>query len=279
MNQTVEHILSWAVSQLKMFDTAKLDAEVLLAETVQQNRTWLKTWSDKALTPEQMRAFEEKVERRRNGEPVAYIVGRQDFWTLSLKVTPATLIPRPETEHLVELALTKVAPQDSHRIVDLGTGTGAIALAVASERPKARVWAMDLSADALVVAGYNRQKYKLDNVTCHQGHWLRDWQGEPFDLIMSNPPYIDQDDPHLQDLTFEPTSALVSAEQGLSDIKEITQQATTHLTPLGWLMFEHGYEQGPKVRAILQSHGFVHVETLSDYSGHDRVTCGQKPEL
>lgn len=279
MNKTVEHILSWAVLQLKMFDTAKLDAEVLLAETVQQNRTWLKTWSDKALTPEQMLAFEEKVERRRNGEPVAYIVGRQDFWTLSLKVTPATLIPRPETEHLVELALTKVAPQGSHRVVDLGTGTGAIALAVASERPEAQVWAMDLSADALVVAEYNRQKYRLDNVTCHQGHWLRDWQGEPFDLIMSNPPYIDQDDPHLQDLTFEPTSALVAAEQGLSDIKEITQQATTHLTPLGWLMFEHGYEQGPKVRAILQNHGFVHVETLSDYSGHDRVTCGQKPEL
>ncbi len=262
-----------------MFDTAKLDAEVLLAETVEQNRTWLKTWSDKELTPAQMLAFEKKIERRRNGEPVAYIIGQQDFWTLSLKVTSATLIPRPETEHLVELALTKIAREDNHRVVDLGTGTGAIALAVASERPKAEVWAMDLSADALVVAEHNRQKYELDNVTCHQGHWLRDWQGEPFDLIISNPPYIDQDDPHLHDLTFEPTTALVAAEQGLYDIKEITQQATTHLTPLGWLMFEHGYDQGPDVRKILQNHGFVEVETLSDYSGHDRVTYGQKPEL
>ncbi|GAA4362926.1 peptide chain release factor N(5)-glutamine methyltransferase [Kangiella marina] len=276
MTKTVQEVLQWAVLELANTDNAKLDAEVLLAETLEQSRTWLKTWSDKPISEQQLAQFKAYIGRRQQGEPVAYIVGRQDFWTLSLKVTPATLIPRPETEHLVESVLSKAPHDQPLNIVDLGTGTGAIALAIASERPQCQVWAMDVSDEALAVAEHNRQQLQLENVTCRKGHWLRNWTGEGFDLIVSNPPYIEPNDPHLKDLTYEPISALVADDDGLSDIKEITEQAMLHLKAGGWLMLEHGYNQGGVVRHILQTQGFACVETEADYAGLDRVTYGQK---
>lgn len=283
MSKTVEQALKLAVAQLGQAnshqDTAKLDAEVLLAYVLDKSRTWLKTWPEKVLADDEFARYQRLIERRQAGEPVAYIVGRQDFWTLTLKVTPATLIPRPETEHLVELALDKIPLSQACRVADLGTGTGAIALAIASERPEAKVWAMDLSHQALQVAEQNRDKYRLDNVTCQQGHWLNDWQGEAFDLIVSNPPYIAPDDQHLDDLSFEPSSALVAEDQGLADIQTISKQAAMHLKAGGWLIFEHGFEQGAAVRQILQQHGFVQVGTEKDYAGLARISFGQRAEL
>jgi len=193
------------------------------------------------------------------------------------------LVPRPETEHLVECALSKIptsqAADDSFVVADLGTGSGAIALAIASERPHATVWALDSCHEALLVAEANRKAYSLDNVECLQGHWLREWEKGELDMIVSNPPYIASDDPHLSDLVFEPHSALVAEHEGLSDIEEIAQQAIRHLKESGWLMFEHGFEQADAVQAILRENGFKNVETLSDLAGLARVTYGQKLEL
>ncbi|GAA4350498.1 peptide chain release factor N(5)-glutamine methyltransferase [Kangiella taiwanensis] len=279
MSKTVQEALNWAVSELSLVDTAKLDAEVILAHALGQNRTWLKTWPDNTLSDDDLEHYQELVKRRSDGEPVAYITGKQDFWTLSLKVTTDTLIPRPETEHLVEFALSKIPQNDACLVADLGTGTGAIALSIASERPKATVWAMDISQGALAVAEHNRRQYALGNVTCHQSSWLDNWNGDSFDVIVSNPPYVEQHDPHLDSLKYEPITALVAEDKGLSDIKIIARQAAQHLKPSGWLMFEHGFEQGPAVRNILTEQGFVEVGTEQDYAGLDRMTFGRKAEL
>ena len=279
MSKTVQEALNWAVSELSLVDSAKLDAEVILAHTLGQNRTWLKTWPDKRLSDDSIEQFQALIKRRGEGEPVAYITGTQDFWTLSLKVTSDTLIPRPETEHLVELALSKIPENDACLVADLGTGTGAIALSIASERPKATVWAMDISQSALVVAEHNRRQYALNTVTCHQSSWLTGWSGDSFDVIVSNPPYVEQQDPHLDSLKYEPITALVAEDKGLSDIKIIARQAVQHLKPSGWLMLEHGFEQGPAVRDILTEQGFVEVDTQQDYAGLDRMTFGRKAEL
>lgn len=282
MSGTIQQSLSGAIAQLRQqlptVDTIRLDAELLLAFTLQQSRTWLKTWPEKTLNPEQSQRFQSFIERRGRGEPVAYIVGKQDFWTLSLKVTTDTLIPRPETELLVELALDLIKNEPRVTIADLGTGSGAIALAIASERPQAQVIALDLSQKALQVAEFNRQQLAIENVCCQQGHWLRDWQGGELDMVVSNPPYIAHDDQHLQDLGFEPESALVSEREGLADIIEITEQARVYLKPAGWLLFEHGFEQGQAVQQILLNQNFSQVQTIKDYAGLDRVTLGCKPK-
>lgn len=279
MSKTVQEALNWAVSELSLVDTAKLDAEVILAHALGQNRTWLKTWPDKRLSDDSVEQFQALIKRRGEGEPVAYITGTQDFWTLSLKVTTDTLIPRPETEHLVEFALSKMPENDACLVADLGTGTGAIALSIASERPKAKVWAMDISQGALEVAEYNRQENGLENVTCRKASWLSGWDGELFDLIVSNPPYVEPQDPHLESLKYEPITALVAQDKGLADIKLIAIQSAQHLKPDGWLMLEHGFEQGPAVRSILTEQGFVEVGTEQDYAGLDRMTFGRKAEL
>lgn len=281
MSETVQQALSWAVSELSQldsaaFDTPKLDAEILLADSLQQSRTWLKTWPEKVLTVAQQERFKQFVERRKAKEPIAYILGKQDFWTFTLQVTPATLIPRPETEHLVEFALTKLPLESSWAVADLGTGSGAIALAIASERPESTVYALDISGEALKVAESNKRQLELNNVHFEQRHWLRDWQGGTLDMIVSNPPYIDADDEHLTDLSFEPQSALVAADNGLADIVEITEQSTEYLRTGGWLVFEHGYQQGEAVKHILKQHGFSQVDTLKDYAGQARVTFGVK---
>ncbi|GAA0200701.1 peptide chain release factor N(5)-glutamine methyltransferase [Kangiella japonica] len=285
MSKTVQEALSWSISELevlelensnsKIIDTPKLDAEILLADTLDKNRTWLKTWPEKTLSPTELDIFKGLIMRRKAGEPVAYLVGKQDFWTFTLKVTPATLIPRPETEHLVEFALSKIPADEVYQIFDLGTGSGAIALALASERPQAKVTGLDISEQALSVAEDNRQQLKISNVSFQRGHWLRDWSGK-IDMIVSNPPYIDANDEHLKGLTFEPIGALVAGDNGLADIVEITEQAQQHLKPSGWLIFEHGFEQGRAVRDIMQQHRFKDVVTLADYAGLERVTVGIK---
>ncbi len=262
-------------------DSPDLDLQLLLLQVLEKPRSYLYTWPERELDECQLQAFEALLERRKQGAPVAHILGSRDFWTLTLEVNPSTLIPRPETELLVELALDTLDANDNRdvtpkRVADLGTGSGAIALALASERPGWRISAVEYSADACRLAERNRQRLALDNAQIVQGSWCAPLQGR-FDLIVSNPPYIDPQDPHLQqgDVRFEPISALVADEQGLADIRTIAEQATGYLKAGGWLMFEHGYDQGIAVRQLLANLGYLCVQTYTDLNQQDRVTIGQ----
>lgn len=275
--KSVAQALAWARQQLEGFDEAAIDAGILLSHVMDKSRTWLKTWPEHILSDQQFSHYQESIERRRQGEPTAYIIGEKDFWSLTLKVTRDTLIPRPETELLVELALQRIPENGDFKVADLGTGSGAIALAIASERPQATVWALDMSEPALKVAQANAEHNKIKNVAFEQGSWLSNWQHGQLDMIVSNPPYVAPNDPHLADLVYEPVTALVAEDNGLSDIQIITQQAIQYLKPNGVLLFEHGYDQGSAVREILQSAGFDQVETVKDYAGQDRVTLGLYP--
>lgn len=276
---TIEQALNQTAAQFAQSgsDSPLLDASVLLCHALQKPRSYLFTWPEKALTQEQNIAFGLLVERRLAGEPVAYIIGEREFWSLPLSVAPSTLIPRPDTERLVELALEK-APQIQGDILDLGTGTGAIALALASELPHRHVVGIDLQPQARDLAASNGEKLGLDNANFLAGSWFEPLEnGTKFALIVSNPPYIDDADPHLSqgDVRFEPRSALVADEQGLADIRHIAHHARQYFVNGGWLLFEHGFEQGTAVRAILQQLGYQHVSTQQDYAGKDRVTLGQ----
>lgn len=256
---------------------ARFEAEQLLLQALGRERAWLFAHgSDPAETAVQA-AFESLLERRIAGEPLAYITGKRGFWTLDLQVTPATLIPRADTERLVELALERLPPGRALQVADLGTGSGAIALAIASERPQAQVLATDASADALAVAQANARSHALANVDFAQGDWLAPLAGRRFDLVASNPPYIEAGDAHLEqgDLRFEPATALASGADGLDDIRRIVAQAGVHLLPGGWLLLEHGFDQGEVVRALLMQAGFTEVQTARDLEGRDRVTLGR----
>ena len=226
-----------------------------------------------------MRRFGALVEARVAGEPVAYLIGRRGFWTLELEVNGDTLIPRPETELLVELALSRLPAGMPVRVADLGTGSGAIALAIAKERPQAKVVATDASQGALDVAGRNASLNGVANVEFRHGSWFAPLVGERFELIASNPPYIADGDPHLQqgDLRFEPAAALSSGRDGLDDIREIVSGAGEHLVAGGWLLLEHGLEQGALIRVLLETAGFVDVTTELDLESRDRVTLGYWP--
>lgn len=232
--------------------------------------------AEKALEPEQQAQFDALLARRLAGEPVAYIIGEREFWSLPLKVSPTTLIPRPDTERLVEVALDKTYGQTGS-ILDLGTGTGAIALALASELPNRQVMGVDLKQEAKELAEYNAAQLNIKNVTFDQGSWFEPIaEGTKFALIVSNPPYIDEKDPHLSqgDVRFEPKSALVADENGLADIRHISDLARQYLEEGGWLAFEHGYDQGEAVREIMSGFGYQQVVTEKDYGGNDRVTLG-----
>ena len=255
---------------------AQLDAELLLSFSLDKSRTWLKTWPEYELSPKELGLFLGFVQRRLKGEPVAYILGFQEFWSLKLNVTLDTLVPRPETELLVELALEKTPLNSSFKVADLGTGTGAIALAFASERAQAQVFAVDFSEDALAVAKLNRDKYQLDSVQLIHNSWLSDWSYGKLDLILANPPYVAEGDPHLAELTYEPITALVAEDEGYSDIIQIAIQAKEHLNPGAFLMFEHGFEQAARVRKILTQLDYLDVESFKDLSGQDRVTIGRQ---
>ena len=256
---------------------ARLDAELLMAHVLDKPRTWLYAFGDVVLSAAQQAAFADLAARRRAGEPVAYLTGRRGFWTLDLQVTPDTLIPRPETELLVELALARLPPDAAIEVLDLGTGSGAVALAIAVERPQARVTAVDASPGALAVARANAEAHALRNVEFRHGDWYAPLAGARFALIASNPPYIESADPHLAqgDLRFEPRSALASGSDGLDDIRAIIAGAPRHLLPGGWLLLEHGWNQGPAVRALLASAGFADVATARDLEDRDRVSLGR----
>lgn len=270
---TIQEALQRAMASLPG-DSPKLDAEVLLGFVLGQSRTYLYTWPERELSATQQSLLEELVARRASGTPVAYLVGEREFWSLPLQVNEHTLIPRPETELLVEQALARL-PR-SGRALDLGTGTGAIALALVSERPDAEIWAVDASLEALKVARANVERLGLPVQLVHSD-WFAQVSGQRFHLIVSNPPYIAEADPHLGqgDVRFEPLTALASGRDGLADIRQIVARAPAHLHPGGWLLFEHGYDQGAPVRELLTRAGFSSVETVQDYGGNDRVTLGQ----
>ncbi|MDI9238958.1 peptide chain release factor N(5)-glutamine methyltransferase [Lysobacter sp. LF1] len=273
---TVGALLAAATLRLGGED-ARAEAALLLADTLGVSQTWLYVHRDDEVDAPRARTFDALVERRAAGEPVAYLLGRRGFWRFDLQVSPATLIPRPETERLVELALERLPGDRDVRVADLGTGTGAIALAIAHERPRATVIATDASAEALSVARANASALGLP-VDFRHGDWLAPLTDEAFDLIASNPPYIADDDVHLGqgDLRFEPRGALASGADGLDDIRRIAADAPSHLRPGGWLLVEHGWEQGAAVRALFEANGFESVETVQDWERRDRVTLGRR---
>lgn len=257
---------------------ARLEARLLLQSVLQVDRAWLIGHEHDALQANIHGVFQALLQRRLDGEPIAYILGRREFYGLDLTVTADTLIPRPDTETLVEAALQKI-PDRSFNILDLGTGTGAIALALASQRPQASVTAVDRSAAAIDVAASNARRLKLSNVRCLHSDWFSALGDERFDLIVSNPPYIADGDLHLQqgDLRFEPLSALASGPDGLDDIRRIVAAAPRHLNAGGWLMLEHGYDQATAVGALLQQAGFLASGQAHDLAGIVRVSFGQRP--
>ncbi len=255
----------------------RIDAEFLLAHSLGKSRSWLYAHADQELDSRQISDFDSLVQRRNQGEPVAYITGRRGFWSLDLQVTADTLIPRPETERLVELALSRLHPQTPAEILDLGTGSGAIALAIAMERPASRITAVDASAAALAVAAANAGRLQLCNVVFEQGDWYSQLGTRRFDIIASNPPYIESSDAHLAigDLCFEPRSALVSGPDGLDDIRILIAGAPRYLLPGGWLLIEHGWNQGEAVRALFAKAAFTGISTERDLENRDRVTIGR----
>ncbi len=254
------------------------EAALLLAHVLGRSRGWLYAHGDAAVPASDAVRFTDLVARRAGGEPVAYLLGTRGFWRFELAVGPDTLIPRPETELLVELALARIAPQRPVRVADLGTGSGAIALAIASERPHATLVATDASAGALEVASRNARAMGVHNVEFRHGDWFAPLAGERFDLIASNPPYIAEGDAHLAqgDLRFEPRAALASGVDGLEAIRVIVAGAPMHLCDGGWLLVEHGWEQGAAVRALFDTAGFVDVATERDLEQRDRVTLGRR---
>lgn len=257
-------------------ETPRLDAELLLGFVLKKNSAWLLAHADDELPDALRLEFSKVMERRKTGEPIAHIIGSHGFWTLDLAVTADTLIPRPETELLVELAIAKFPPDRKIRVLDLGSGTGAIALAIAAECKNATVIAVDKSVAALNVALGNAEASNL-SVEFRQSDWFSALENQKFDLILSNPPYIPEQDPHLLqgDLRFEPMTALASGVDGLDDIRKIVSQAPNYCLPEAWLMIEHGFDQGEAVRNLFSGAGFIHVETVWDLEHRDRVTVGQ----
>lgn len=278
MPRSIECLLQQTSAQLVTAgsNSPQLDSVVLLCHVLDKPRSYLLTWPEKQLDDSQFEMFSTLLARRIAGEPIAYIVGEREFWSLPLKVSPSTLIPRPDTERLVELALEKI-PLGKCQVLDLGTGTGAIALAIASERTDIMVTGIDLRPEAVALATENSQRLTITNSCFLSGSWYTPLTLQPqFAVIVSNPPYIDEADPHLieGDVRFEPKSALVAEDNGLADIRLISEQGRQYLLPNGWLLMEHGFEQGAAVRTILEQLGYVQVSTSQDYAGLDRVTMG-----
>ena len=281
MSTTIQQTLQAATQQLAaQHDTANLDAELLLAHVLHKSRAWLYTWPEHKLNAQQRELFNQLVQRRAQGEPVAHLIGQQAFWSITLQVTADTLIPRPETELLVEKALEQIPQDATWRIADLGTGSGAIALALAKERPACQVFASDSSMAALKVAQENARLNQIENVAFQHGDWLAALADDArFDMIVSNPPYIKNDDPHLQqgDVRYEPPGALQAGAEGLDDLQRIITDALPHLKPGGWLLLEHGYDQEKAVLRLLQQAGYEQIEDYPDLAGQPRIAKGVKP--
>lgn len=268
--------LKGAITQLAGSESPKRDAEILLGFVTGRSRSWLIAFDDTVLAQDELDRLALLLARRASGEPIAYLIGEREFWSLPLSVSPDTLIPRPDTELLVEQALAHL-PAGPARVLDLGTGTGAIALAIASERPDCQIIGVDRIAGAVELAQRNAERLAIVNATFRLSNWFSALKDERFALIVSNPPYIDEADEHLNqgDVRFEPQSALVAAENGLADIKIIAAEAGERLLPGGWLLLEHGWRQAQAVQAILHEAGFSNIATCQDYGGNDRATYGQ----
>lgn len=263
-------------------DSAKLDVEILLSLVLKKARSYLFTWPEKKLSEEQLLEFIHLLSRRAEGEPIAYITGEKEFWSLPFTVSKATLIPRPDTETLVELVLDLYHNDESITCLDLGTGTGAIALALASEKSTWKIDATDFNVEAVKLAQYNAKNFNLTHVNIYQSDWFEEIsKNKKFDIIVSNPPYIDENDINLSqgDVRFEPKTALVATEQGLADIKHIADKARCFLHTGGKLFFEHGFEQGQAVRTILTGLGYKNAQTKQDLNGHDRISWAIYPRL
>ena len=278
---SIAHFIQHASDRLtEKLGLEKADAlsevRFLLQHGLGVNRSWLILHEQDVLESDRVMSIEAMLERRLDGEPIAYIFGFREFYGLPLKVSPATLIPRPDTETLVEAALQKIPVDVSWNMLDLGIGTGAVALAVAKHRPTCHVIGVDASTDALAVAIENAQNLNITNVHLLKSDWFSDLEGQKFDVIVTNPPYISEGDCHLTqgDLRFEPRSALVSGVDGLDDIRRIIQDSPNHLKPNGWLMLEHGFDQAQSVAALLKDHGFVQIDHARDLAGILRVTFG-----
>lgn len=289
----IQQAIDWAKSELQNSDnpsdSPKLDAECLLTEVLNKNRSYLYTWPEKTLEASQQNQFEQLVNQRLAGHPIAHLLGYKEFWGLDLQVTPDTLIPRPDTEILVEKALDIIqviqtnknhskTPPPPLQIIDLGTGSGAIACAIKSECPSCEVVATDFSKNALQIAKQNATTHNLD-IEFYQGSWLEAVpEKQSFDLILSNPPYIEDNDPHLQqgDVRFDPITALTSGSDGLDDIRQIASQTKRYLKTDGWVIIEHGYNQAQAVQQILHDNQFQAVASQQDYGGQPRITFGQK---
>lgn len=276
MPMTVSEALDRAGRRLTGRD-ARFEALYLLGWLLGKNRAWLYAYPEYVLENRQQELFEEALARLQVGEPLAYITGTREFWSLELQVSPAVLIPRADTETLVQAALGLFPTADHIRVADLGTGSGAIACAIASERPLWDILATDASAEALAVAERNIGKLALQNVRLQQSDWFEAIEAIPFDLIVSNPPYIDARDPHLLNpgLQREPQGALVSGNEGLQDLAILIDQSPGYLKTDGWLLLEHGYDQGAPVRSLLEQRGFRQVSSVHDLAGQERVSLGQ----
>jgi len=279
---TIANYLQLSSKLVSVSDSPRLDIEIFLSYILQKNRTYLFTWPEQELTAEQAKKFNEFFSRRLIGEPVAHIIGQREFWSLSLMVNNATLIPRPDTELLVEAALGLFAEDEEHqarRLLDLGTGSGAIVLALAHEQIQWCCIGVDKEPAAVELAEKNRVQLNLTNVKIAQSDWFSALAGEqPFDVIVSNPPYIDPNDTHLieGDVCFYPLSSLISENKGLADLEFIIAQSPPYLTAQGWLLVEHGYDQGALVRKLFAANDFDNVNTFRDFGGNERVTIGQR---
>lgn len=273
-----QHWLREAISLLQESESPRRDAEILLEFVTGKGRTYLLAFGETPLTDAQQAQLATLLARRQRGEPIAHLTGVREFWSLPLFVSSATLIPRPDTECLVEQALARL-PSNPCRILDLGTGTGAIALALASERPDCEVTAVDRMPDAVALAQRNAAHLAISNVHILQSDWFSALPGQQFAMIVSNPPYIDEQDPHLAqgDVRFEPLSALVAGDNGMADIVHIIEQSRTRLEAGGFLLIEHGWQQGTAVRDAFVRAGYQAVETCRDYGDNERITLGRKP--
>ncbi|RAU42223.1 peptide chain release factor N(5)-glutamine methyltransferase [Pseudocitrobacter sp. RIT415] len=275
---TYQQWLKQAIERLRESESPRRDAEILLGHITGKTRTFIMAFDETVLTSAERAPLDTLLARRERGEPIAHLVGMREFWSLPLAVSPVTLIPRPDTECLVEQALARL-PEEPCEILDLGTGTGAIALAIASERPDCRVTAVDFIADAVALAQQNAQTLGIDNVTILQSDWFSALAGRQFAMIVSNPPYIDEQDPHLSqgDVRFEPKTALVAADEGLADLAQIIHDGRLALLSGGVMLLEHGWTQGDAVRQLFTDAGYLQAQTCKDYGNNDRLTLAIWP--
>ncbi|HKM95951.1 MAG TPA: peptide chain release factor N(5)-glutamine methyltransferase [Buttiauxella sp.] len=271
-----KHWLQQAIAQLQESESPRRDAEILLGFVTGKARTFILAFGETDLSTEQQQQLSVLLARRVQGEPIAHLVGEREFWSLPLRVSPVTLIPRPDTECLVEQALARM-PATPCSVLDLGTGTGAIALAIASERPDCDVTALDLIQDAVELARDNARRLGITNVEILQSNWFGALNTHRFAVIVSNPPYIDEQDPHLSqgDVRFEPRSALVADNHGLADLRILVETSRNFLASGGWLLLEHGWQQAALVRELFTDAGYTEIQSCQDYGGNDRLTLGR----